>query len=406
MGHYKYKAKDSEGHETSGVIAANDEAQALSELRAQNLIVTDITQTTAEDTSNLDMEISFSRGVPAETLSTFLLQLSIMIKCGVSLSEALQSLEHGEENKNFKKILGEVRSQVYGGRAFSDALGAHPDVFDKFTVAMIRVGETGGVLEQVLIKLSSSSKRRMALKNQIIGALAYPSILLLVASVVLIVLMGFAVPQFASMFLKAGLDLPIATRILIQISNFLSQYVVQVLITGAVLFVAFVMFLFTENGRNIVTEISLKLPIIQKVTQRYFVVQISESMGLLLGAGVPLRELIMAIENTVSVPTPKAVLIRMRDSIDQGASLKQSLENGPIFPPMAVKLVETGEMTGTLDNMFGEIATYYDDQLQAAIRSVLSMLEPMLIAGMACLVGFIMLAVFVPLFQMSFMKPK
>jgi type IV pilus assembly protein PilC len=406
LGHYKYKAKDSEGHETSGVIAANDEAQALSELRAQNLIVTDITQTTAEDTSNLDMEISFSRGVPAETLSTFLLQLSIMIKCGVSLSEALQSLEHGEENKNFKKILGEVRNQVYGGRAFSDALGAHPDVFDKFTVAMIRVGETGGVLEQVLIKLSSSSKRRMALKNQIIGALAYPSILLLVASVVLIVLMGFAVPQFASMFLKAGLDLPIATRILIQISNFLSQYVVQVLITGAVLFVAFVMFLFTENGRNIVTEISLKLPIIQKVTQRYFVVQISESMGLLLGAGVPLRELIMAIENTVSVPTPKAVLIRMRDSIDQGASLKQSLENGPIFPPMAVKLVETGEMTGTLDNMFGEIATYYDDQLQAAIRSVLSMLEPMLIAGMACLVGFIMLAVFVPLFQMSFMKPK
>lgn len=406
MGHYKYKAKDSEGHETSGVIAANDEAQALSELRAQNLIVTDITQTTAEDTSNLDMEISFSRGVPAETLSTFLLQLSIMIKCGVSLSEALQSLEHGEENKNFKKILGEVRNQVCGGRAFSDALGAHPDVFDKFTVAMIRVGETGGVLEQVLIKLSSSSKRRMALKNQIIGALAYPSILLLVASVVLIVLMGFAVPQFASMFLKAGLDLPIATRILIQISNFLSQYVVQVLITGAVLFVAFVMFLFTENGRNIVTEISLKLPIIQKVTQRYFVVQISESMGLLLGAGVPLRELIMAIENTVSVPTPKAVLIRMRDSIDQGASLKQSLENGPIFPPMAVKLVETGEMTGTLDNMFGEIATYYDDQLQAAIRSVLSMLEPMLIAGMACLVGFIMLAVFVPLFQMSFMKPK
>jgi type IV pilus assembly protein PilC len=385
---------------------ANDEAQALSELRGKNLIVTDIAQTTAEETSNLDMEISFSRGVPAETLSTFLLQLSIMIKCGVSLSDALQSLEHGEENKNFKKILGEVRNKVYGGRAFSDALGAHPEVFDKFTVAMIRVGETGGVLEQVLIKLSSSSKRRMALKNQIIGALAYPSILLLVASVVLVVLMGFAVPQFAAMFLKAGLELPIATRILIQISNFLSQYVVQVLITGAVLFVAFVIFLFTENGRNIVTEISLKLPIIQKVTQRYFVVQISESMGLLLGAGVPLRELIMAIENTVSVPTPKAVLIKMRDSIDQGASLKQSLENGPIFPPMAVKLVETGEMTGTLDNMFGEIATYYDDQLQAAIRSVLSMLEPMLIAGMACLVGFIMLAVFVPLFKMSFMKPK
>jgi len=405
VANYNYKAKDQSGNEIKGIISASDESAALNQLTEKNLVVTDLTET-AEESNNLDFELSFFKGVPAETLSAFLLQLSIMIKCGVNLSEALQSLEQGEENKNFKKVLSELRTKVYGGHSFSTALAAHPEIFDKFTVSMVRVGETGGVLEQVLIKLSSSSKRRMALKNQILGALAYPSILLLVATIVLIVLMGFAIPQFAAMFLKAGLDLPLATKILIAVSTFLSKYIIQVIVVGAVALVAFVLFLFTENGRNIVTEISLKIPVLQKVTQRYFVVQIAESMGLLLGAGVPLRELIMAIENTVTVPTPKGVLVKMRESIDQGSSLKQALENGPIFPAMAVKLVETGEMTGTLDNMFGEISTYYDDQLQAAIKSALSMLEPLLIAGMACLVGFIMLAVFVPLFKMSFIKPK
>lgn len=403
MAKFTYQAKDAEGKQINGTIESADESSAVQELGNQGLLVSSLEEVSG---GGLDTEIKFFTGVPAETMTTFLLQLSIMIKCGVNLAEALQSIEHGEENVTFKKIIGEVRGKVYAGQSFSEALAAHPDVFDRFLVAMIRVGETGGVLEQVLAKLSSSSKRQMALRNQIIGALAYPAVLFSVAGVVLLVLMGFAVPRFAEMFLKAGIELPVTTRILITVSEFVSGNLYQVIAGAFLLLVVFMASLFTGEGRKAVGELALQVPIMRPVMQRYFVVQIAEAMSLLLAAGVPLRELLLAIEGTMTLPTPKAVVTRMREFIDQGGSLKQALEGGPIFPTMAVKLIETGEVTGSLDSMFGEVASYYDDQLQAAIRSALSMLEPILIAMMAVVVGFIMLSIFIPLFKMSFIKPK
>lgn len=403
MPKYSYQAKNADGKLIRGTIDSTDESSAINELGNQGLLVSSLEEVTG---GALDAEISFFSGVSAETMSTFLLQLSIMIKCGVNLAEALQSLEHGEENVTFKKILGEVRAKVYGGQSFSEALAAHPEVFDRFLVAMIRVGETGGVLEQVLAKLSSSSKRQMALRNQILGALAYPAVLFSVAGVVLLILMGFAVPRFAELFLKAGIELPITTRILITVSDFVSGNLYQVIAGVFLLIVVFVASLFTNEGRKTVGELALQIPIMHPVMQRYYVVQIAEAMSLLLAAGVPLRELLLAIEGTMTLPTPKAVVSRMREFIDQGGSLKQALEDGPIFPTMAVKLIETGEVTGSLDSMFGEVASYYDDQLQTAIKSALSMLEPVLIAMMAVVVGFIMLSIFIPLFKMSFIKPK
>lgn len=404
MAKFTYAAKNADGKLVKGIIESSEESVAVQELTSQGFWVSGLEEIDIK--GRLDAEITIFSGVSAETLSTFLLQLSIMIKCGVNLAEALQSLERGEENPTFKRILGEVRGKVYSGEAFSEALAAFPDIFDRFMVAMIRVGETGGVLEQVLVKLSSTSKRKMALRNQIIAALAYPAVLFSVAGVVLLILMGFAIPRFAELFLKAGIELPISTKILIAISSFVSGNMYQVIGGTFLLLVIFLAALFTEEGRKTTGELALQIPVINKVMQRFYVVQISESMGLLLAAGVPLRELLLAIEGTMTLPTPRGVVSRMREFIDQGGSLKQALEDGPIFPPMAVKLIETGEVTGSLDSMFGEVAAYYDDQLQAAIKAALSMLEPLLIAFMAVIVGFIMLSVFLPLFKMSFIKPK
>ncbi len=406
MAFFEYQAKDSEGKIVTDKIEAQDEAAAISILGNKGFLVTSINEA-KEDTQVLEADLNiFNRRVSAESISTFLIQLSIMIKCGVSLAEALQSLEHGETNPTFKACLEDLRSRVYNGASFSEALSHHMDIFDKFTVAMVRVGETGGVLEQVLVKLAASSKRRMALKGQIIGALAYPCVLLLVASIVLIVLMGFAVPRFADLFSKAGLELPMATKILISISNFVSTNWIAVIVGFVLIVILFIYYAITESGRNTLGEFSLKIPVLRDVTKRYFVVQISESMGLLLQAGVPLRELLLAIENTMTLPTPKATVHKMKEYIDQGSNLKSALEDDPIFPPMAQKLIETGETTGTMDSMFNEIATYYDEQLNAAIKAALSVMEPCLIVIMAVLVGFIMIAVFIPLFKMSFIRPK
>lgn len=406
MAFFKYQAKDPEGKIITDNIEAQDQAAAINALTSKGYMITSISEAKAEG-ETLDTDINpFNRRISGETLSTFLIQLSIMIKCGVNLAEALQSLEHGEENPKFKECIADVRSRVYNGASFSEALSHHLDIFDKFTVAMIKVGETGGVLEKVLVKLAASSKRQQALKGQILGALAYPSVLIFVATVVLIVLMGFAVPRFADLFAKAGMELPWATKVLIGLSNFMSTNIWGVIICFILAIIGFIYYAMTESGRNNICEFSLKVPVIKNVTKRYFVVQISESMGLLLQAGVPLRELLVAIENTMSLPTPRATVVKMRDFIDQGSNLKAALENDPIFPPMAQKLIETGETTGTMDQMFAEIAAYYDEQLNAAIKAALSVLEPCLIAGMAVLVGFIMIAVFIPLFKMSFIRPK
>lgn len=406
MALFKYQAKDPEGKIITDNIEAQDQSAAVNALTTKGYLITSIAQAQAQQ-EGLEADINpFSKRISGETLSTFLIQLSIMIKCGVNLAEALQSLEHGEDNPRFKECLGDVRNRVYNGASFSEALSYHLDIFDKFTVAMIRVGETGGVLEKVLIKLAASSKRRQALKGQILGALAYPSVLIFVATVVLIVLMGFAVPRFSDLFAKAGLELPWATKVLIDVSNFMSNNIWTVIICLVLAVIALIYYAATESGRNNICEFSLQVPVIQNVTKRYYVVQISESMGLLLQAGVPLRELLIAIENTMTLPTPRATVVKMRDFIDQGSNLKAALENDPIFPPMAQKLIETGETTGTMDQMFAEIAAYYDEQLNAAIKAALSVLEPCLIACMAVLVGFIMIAVFIPLFKMSFIKPK
>lgn len=406
MAYFKYKAKDIDGKSIDDKIEAADEATAKAMLDSKGYFVTSLEEYT-ESGPLLDLDLNFFKGrITAETLSTFLIQLSIMIKSGVSLGEALLSLEHGEDNPRFKKCIDDMRSSVYNGASFSEAMRQHMDIFDKFTVSMVRVGETGGVLEQVLVKLAASSKRGMMLKSQIIGSLAYPAVLLIVATIVLIVLMGYAVPRFADMFLKAGMDLPLPTKILIAISEFMGNHFTAIIVC-LVLFIIFgIYYVLTEDGRNNLAEISLKIPVIRSVTQRFFVVKISESMGLLLQAGVPFRELLNAIESTISLPTPKATIQKMKDYIDQGSNLKSALENDPIFPPMAQKLIETGETTGSLDTMFNEIAVYYDDQLNQAIKAALSIVEPLLIAGMAVLVGFIMLAVFIPLFKMSFIRPK
>lgn len=404
MATYSYSAIANDGNKVKDYIVANNQETALQKLSSQGLFVTEIKE--AEPQTNLlDIKLSLFRGVSEETLSTFLMQLSIMIKCGISLAEALNSMEQSEENPKFKDIINDIRTKVFNGQPFSDALASHPELWDNFTVSMIRIGEAGGMLEHVLKKLTENNKRKNALKSQIIGALAYPSVLVVVTIIVLIVLFVYAIPQFATLFSKSGMALPLSTRLLIQFGDFMQVHYIKVLAVLGCLFFSTIIFLFTESGRKFFTDLSLYIPVIKQVTKRYYIVQIAETMGLLLTANVPLRELIIAIKETIIAETPRKELDLINEEISKGNTIHDSLKNSKIFPPMAVKLIETGETTGSLDTMLREISAYYDEQLQTALKSALSMLEPLLLATMACIVGFIVMSVMVPLFKMSLMKP-
>lgn len=396
---FYYLAKNASGEEINGSIEAFDQQAALTELSNRGLWATSINS--GEKKNPLSMEISFLNYVPNSVFNAFLLQLAVMIRSGVQLTEALGSLENGETNKALKRVIQSVRREVEKGNPFSDALAMHPAYFDAFFVNMVRIGETGGVLEKVLIKLSAIRQRTVKMRNQLFAALAYPALLLVVISAVLVIILGFALPRFAAIFKSANFPLPWQTKLVIDIGEFVSSNFTAVLTGGIFLFIIGLMFALTATGRWIAGEIALRIPILNQVVKSFLMVHISEAIGMLLGAGVPLLELLTSIEKTLAMPSARNTLRQMRSFVERGSSMRLALENDPIFSPMALKLIETGEKTGNLDQMFGEIATYYDDVLQSSIKTVLSLLEPFMIFIMAGIVGFIIISVILPILQMS-----
>lgn len=397
---FHYKARNVDGIESLGTLDAVDERSALAELTNRGLLVTKVSRN-APGGFGLDSDIQFLSWVPAKLFHAFLLQLSVMIRAGIPLSEALASLEGGENHKYFKKILAAIRKDVEQGKPFSEALVSHPNVFDAFFVNMIRIGETGGVLDKVLIKLASIQQRSLALRNQVIGAVAYPALLVSITFCVLLLLFGFALPRFAEMFKQANFPLPLPTRIVLGVGEFVGGHLRLFFGMGLGAAALAVLAVVTTVGRMLAGELFLRVPVFGEVVRNYLVVHISDSLSMLLGAGVPLLELLGSVEGTLGMPTARRTLESMRSFVERGSTLRLSLEGNIVFPAMALKLIETGEKTGTLDKMFGEIATFYDDVLQSSVKAALSLLEPLLIFFMAGIVGFIMLSVILPIFQMS-----
>lgn len=396
---FYYRARKAGGEETSGSIEASDKQTALTELSNRGMWTTEISS--EEKSALLSMEVPILSWIPASAFNAFLLQLSVMIRSGVPLAEALTSLETGETNSSLKRVVQDVRREVEKGNPFSDALSMHPGCFDSFFVNMIRLGETGGILEKVLIKLSAVRQRSISLRNQILSALAYPALLVTMICIVIMILFGFALPRFAEVFRSANFPLPWQTKLVMDIGAFVSGNFYAILTAGGIVLLLALWMTITGTGRWIAGEIALRLPLLNRVVKSYLMVHISESMGMLLGAGVPLLELLASIEKTIDMPTARNTLSKMRTFIERGSSMKLALDNDAVFSPMAVKLIETGEKTGNLDRMFEEIAAYYDDVLSASIKASLSLLEPFLIFIMAAIVGFIIIAVILPIFQMS-----
>jgi type IV pilus assembly protein PilC len=396
---FEYKARSTDGNELKGTIEASDQQAALEILEAKDLWVSSVTE--VDQKWSLQTDINLFSYIPASLFNAFLLQLAVMIKSGVTLLDALASLENGETNRSLKYVLGELRKDIEKGNSFSDALSNHPKVFSSFFVNMIRIGEAGGVLEQVLVKLASVNQRSVSLRNQILGALAYPCLLIFVTSCVLAILFGFALPRFAKMFQSANFPLPMPTKIVLSIGTFVEAHFVLLIGLGIALTIIGILAILTRTGRWIAGEVTLRIPVFKSVVKSYLVVHISESLSLLLAAGVPLLELLSAIEATLDMPTAKQTLVSMRTFVERGNTMRLALEGNQIFSPMALKLIETGEKTGNLDQMFEEIANYYDTVLQSSIKAALSVIEPLLIFFLAGVVGGIMLAVILPIFQMS-----
>ncbi len=329
-------------------------------------------------------------------------QLATMIDAGLPLVQCLDILGSQTENKALAGIVGQVRTDVETGATFADALKKHPKIFDNLYVNMVAAGEAGGILDTILQRLAAYMEKFAKIKGQIKSAMIYPSVILFVAVAVVALLMVVVVPMLAAMFADMGQALPLPTRIVMAISSFLKGWGGLGLLIGIIsFFVGIKQFRKTEKGLRVTDGIALKVPVAGSLIQRVAVAKFTRTLGTLLTSGVPILEGLLIVSRTAGNKVVEEAIMMTRQSVSEGKTLAEPLGKAAVFPPMVIQMISVGEATGALDNMLNKIADFYDDEVDSAVAALTSMLEPMLMIFLGTTVGFVIVAMYMPIFKMG-----
>jgi type IV pilus assembly protein PilC len=397
MATYAFKAVDLSGIPQTGEIEGADKQSVTHMLKEQGLKVMALD----EKKSGLQMELSLGpkRVKPAE-LTVMSRQLATMISSGMTLLRAFYVLEEQVENAKLRETLSAVREDIEAGLNFSDALERHPKVFNPLYVAMVRAGEAGGVLEESLERISDQLEKDDSLRRQVKSAMAYPTVVFSFAMLVLIGMIAFIVPVFVGVFEDFGGELPLITRFTVGLSNAVTgQW--YLLIGGAVgLFIGFKKWKSSSWGRPQWDAFRLRFPFkIGKTVQKIALARWSRTFSALYGAGVPIMQAIEVTGQTAGNAVVDKAMAAVIESVKSGGSIAEPLKSAPIFPPMVAQMIAIGEETGNLDTMLSKVADFYEDEVAAAIKALTSILEPVMIVLVGGIVGFIVVAMYMPMFK-------
>src|SRR3954447_3982817 len=398
MATFAFKALDLAGASTKGEIEASDKQAVASQLRSRGLIVVDIAEQTPANAG--DILARFQRIKPDE-LVIATRQLSTMVNSGMSLLRSLYIIEEQTENDKLRNIWIEVRKDVEAGLAFSDSLRQHPKVFNDLYVAMVEAGETGGILDSTLLRVADQLEKDAALRRQIKAAMIYPSMIGGFAFVVLFALVAFLVPVFETIFKDFGGDLPAITKFTVWLSHMFTRRF-YVLFGGIALVVwAFKTWKKTERGQMQWDRLKLKFPMkIGDIVQKVALARFSRTFSGLIAAGVPMLEAIEITGKTAGNKVIEKAMYDVRDSVMKGGSLTAPMMNVPeAFPVMVTQMIGVGEETGALETMMSKIADFYEEQVAAAVKALTSILEPIMILAVGGIVGFIVIAMYLPMFK-------
>ncbi len=399
---FLWEGKTRQGTVQKGELAANSKEEVLTLLRKQNILPITV------NAKPRQIKISFGQPkVRDKDIVILTRQLATMIDAGLPLVQCLTILGSQTENKTLAAVIGQVRTDVESGATFADALKKHPKIFDNLYVNMVAAGEAGGILDTILQRLAAYMEKFAKIKSQIKSAMIYPAVILFVAVAVVALLMVVVVPMLAAMFADMGQALPLPTRIVITVSNFLKGWgglVLLIVIIGS--FVALKQFRKTENGLRITDNIALKLPVAGSLIQRVSVAKFTRTLGTLLSSGVPILEALLIVSRTAGNKVVEEAIISTRTSVSEGKTLAEPLSKARVFPPMVVQMISVGEATGALDNMLNKIADFYDDEVDTAVAALTSLLEPMLMIFLGTTVGFVIVAMYMPIFQMGSLAGK
>jgi type IV pilus assembly protein PilC len=342
--------------------------------------------------------------VKAKELSIFTRQFSVMIDAGLPLVQCLEILAQQQENKYFQQILMQVRQDVEEGSTLAGAMGRHPRVFDQLYANMVEAGETGGILDLILQRLSTFIEKIVKLKRDIISAMIYPTAVVLIAIIAVAVIMIVVIPQFQQIFLGLlgpGEQLPLPTRIVVGFSNFLAGWGGLVILATVIATSVFIHFYYrTPGGRKNIDRILLKIPILGEIFRKIAVARFSRTLSTLLSSGVPILQSLDITARTSGNVIIEDAILKVRAGVERGESFVEPLKATEVFPHMVGQMIGIGEQTGALDAMLGKIADFYEQEVDAAIANLLTLIEPLLIGFLGVTIGSIVIAMYLPLFTL------
>jgi type IV pilus assembly protein PilC len=349
-------------------------------------------------------KIGGRKKVKAKDLSIFTRQFSVMIDAGLPLVQCLEILAQQQDNKYFQQVLLQVRQDVEEGSTLSGAMARHPRVFDQLYANMVEAGETGGILDLILQRLSTFIEKIVKLKRDVISAMIYPAAVILLAVAAVAVIMVVVIPQFQNIFLGLlgpGEQLPLPTRIVVGISSFLAGWGGLAILVGLIAFaIAFRSYYKTENGRKIIDRTTLKVPILGDIFRKIAVARFSRTLSTLLSSGVPILQSLDITARTAGNVIIEEAIHSVRKGVERGENFVDPLKATDVFPHMVAQMVGIGEQTGALDAMLGKIADFYEQEVDAAIANLLTLMEPLLIGFLGVTIGSIVIAMYLPLFTL------
>jgi type IV pilus assembly protein PilC len=398
MAVFTWEGRSTQGALQKGSIEAANEAMALLLLRRQNIQPALIKEKPKDILANLAF---LQPKVKTKDLILFTRQLSTMIDAGLPLIQGVEILANQEPNKTFQKILNQIKTDVESGSTFADALKKHPKVFDNLYTNLVAAGELGGVLDIVLQRLAAYIEKNEKLKRKVKGALVYPSTILVIAVVVVLVMLVFVIPVFQDMFSSLGGQLPALTQGVVDLSAFLRRNCLFLI--GAAVAVGFVLSRVkaTDKGGYFFDKLFLKLPIFGLLIRKVAVARFSRTLGTMISSGVPILDGLDIVARTSGNRIVEEAIMITKMSISEGKTIAEPLSKSGVFPSMVCQMVAVGESTGALDSMLVKIADFYDEEVDAAVDALTSLIEPMMMIFLGGTVGTMLAAMYLPIFKMA-----
>ena len=394
MALFGYIAKDINGKKTTGVIEADDEAVVRNMLHKQNLVIISITPK-----KKSIFKSTLQKKVKLDEVAIFSRQLATMVSSGIPLAQALSILNEQVENPTLNQALLKMRHQIEEGKNFYETLSYHPKIFSNLYINMAKAGEASGMLHDILERLAGYLEKSIALRRKVVFSLVYPAVVICMAILITIFLLVFVVPKFKSIFDVLGGTLPVPTQILLFISDVVSRYFLAFIIAAAFMVVIFKKYISTEKGRYRLDKIMLNLPIFGIIIRKMAIAKFSRTFSTLVKSGVPILSALDIVGATSGNKIIAEAISNAEESIRQGEAIAQPLAACKVFPPMVVRMVSVGEQTGKLDMMLTKIAEFYEEQVEAAVGGLTSLIEPLVIAFLGTIIGSIVIALFLPILK-------